>query len=599
MGDIITKIDGQPAPSNLVLEHELEHLRPGKTIELGVLRDSQSLNFTVTLDRHPLEVIRPERQSKLDPEEGFPLSFPMELDTIATGTKSATIKRGFKVIDDLPSLADARWEIVQADEGSVEFRYRLDNEALAAIGQTGALEIYKRYLLPKLPDNVLADETAQGYHLELEIEIRTIDSDARQVAYRLEGPNGLPLEGWWYISKSGARDVVLRTSKGGPDWHTAPAIHKHAVANPRDPRTKLITEDEPQDKRAVRYIGVDSQYFASVLMPQGKDGGPGIFRRATAFGLGDVKQIPASHNRTLNVGFELVSEVTKITGEAPLKHRYLLFAGPKHADILERYSGAKSEQLSAFNLAELNNYGWFGFVSRPLARVLHLFYWIVGNYGIAIVMLTLLVRSCMLPISYRATKSTQRMQALQPELKKLGERYKDNPQERVKKQQELFRKHNINPLGGCLLAFCQLPIFIGLYRCLSIDIELRQAPLVSSWQWCSNLAGPDMLFRWSDYLPSFLSDETGYLGPFMNLLPVITMILFLINQSLMTPPATDEQTQMQQKIMKYMTIFMGFMFFKVPAGLCVYFIASSLWSLAEHKILRKGKTAVPTTVTTS
>lgn len=599
VGDIITKVAGEPAPSNLVLERELEHLKPGTTVDLTVLRGTTTHDFTVTLDRHPLEVIRPETQSKFDPEMGFPLSCPLELDTIATGTRSASIKRGFKTIDDLPSLVDARWEVVSADEGSVEFRYQLDEATLAAVNQPGSLEIRKRYSLPKLTEAELADETARAYHLDLEIEIRTVDTDARQVAYRLQGVNGLPLEGWWYISKSGARDVVLRTDGTGQRWHKAPAIHKYTVANPRDPRTKLFTDDEPQKNRAVRYIGVDSQYFASILLPQGSDGGPGIFRRATAFGLGDVAGIPASHNRTLNVGCELVSEVTKITADAPLKHRYVLFAGPKDADLLGRYGGTSSDGAGSFNLAELNDYGWFGFVSRPLARVLHGFYWLVGNYGVAIVMLTLLVRSCMLPISYRATKSSQRMQALSPELKRLGEKYKDDAQQRVKAQQELFRKHNVNPLGGCLLAFCQLPIFIGLYRCLSIDIELRQAPLLKGLQWCSNLAGPDMLFRWSDYLPSFLADETGYLGPYLNLLPIITMVLFLANQALMTPPATDEQTRLQQQIMKYMTLFMGFMFFKVPAGLCVYFIASSLWSLAEHKVLRKGKIAVSSQVAAS
>jgi YidC/Oxa1 family membrane protein insertase len=158
-------------------------------------------------------------------------------------------------------------------------------------------------------------------------------------------------------------------------------------------------------------------------------------------------------------------------------------------------------------------------------------------------------------------------------------------QKRGEAQRELFAKHNYNPFGGCLLMFLQLPIFVGLYRALSVDIELRQAPLISGLPWCSNLAGPDMLWNWKPHLFGFLADETGWLGPYFNVLPIITIILFIVQQKMFMPPATDEQTRMQQQMMKYMMIFMGVLFYKVPSGLCIYFIASSLWGLAERKML--------------
>ena len=135
-----------------------------------------------------------------------------------------------------------------------------------------------------------------------------------------------------------------------------------------------------------------------------------------------------------------------------------------------------------------------------------------------------------------------------------------------------------------------LPIFIGLYRCLSVDIDLRDAALIPGISWASNLAGPDKLFRWDTWMPALLADEAdGYLGPFFNVFPLITITLFLIQQKMFTPPATDEQTKMQQQMMMYMTVFMGFMFFKVPAGLCIYFITSSLWGICERKLLPKPK----------
>jgi YidC/Oxa1 family membrane protein insertase len=137
-----------------------------------------------------------------------------------------------------------------------------------------------------------------------------------------------------------------------------------------------------------------------------------------------------------------------------------------------------------------------------------------------------------------------------------------------------------------------MPVFIGLYRSLMVDIELRDAPLISSAvRWCSNLAAPDMLFNWSPFMPGFILNGPGifWLGPFFNILPILTIILFIWQQKKFMPPAADEQAAMQQKVMQYMMIFMGILFFKVASGLCMYFIASSLWSLAERKFLPKHK----------
>jgi YidC/Oxa1 family membrane protein insertase len=225
-------------------------------------------------------------------------------------------------------------------------------------------------------------------------------------------------------------------------------------------------------------------------------------------------------------------------------------------------------------------------IAKPLSAVLHFFERLpLVNYGLAIILLTVLVRSCMVPLSRKAAKNAQMMQQLAPEMKQIAEKYKDDMEKRAAAQRELFAKHNYNPFGGCLLMLIQLPIFIGLYRALSVDIELRQAELIPGVQWCSNLAGPDMFWFWSPFMPSFIGAETGWLGPYLNILPIVTIALFLVQQKMFMPPATDDQTRMQQKMMKFMMIFMGVLFFRVPSGLCVYFIASSLWGIAERKLL--------------
>ena len=242
------------------------------------------------------------------------------------------------------------------------------------------------------------------------------------------------------------------------------------------------------------------------------------------------------------------------------------------------------------------------YVARPLSGLLHFFYGIVRNFGLAIIMLTILVRGCMFPLGRKAAKNAAMMQELAPEMRAIAEKYKSDMEKRAKAQQDLFRRHNYNPLGGCWLMFLQLPIFIGLYRSLAVDIELRDAALIPGIQWCSNLAGPDKLLYWQDFMPTFLAAETGMLGPYLNVLPLITIALFLLQQKLFTPPPTDDQTRMQMQMMKFMMLFMGFLFFKVAAGLCLYFIASALWSVAERKLVPKpkvntgGEVSAPVTV---
>lgn len=155
-------------------------------------------------------------------------------------------------------------------------------------------------------------------------------------------------------------------------------------------------------------------------------------------------------------------------------------------------------------------------------------------------------------------------------------------------QQMLMKKAGINQLAGCLPAMIQLPIVIGLYRCVSVDVALRQQPLIPGLEWCSNLAGPDMLLDWQQWMPQFIAGKgPGWFGPYLNILPLITISLFIIQQKVLMPKATDEQTRTAQQMMMIMTIMMGVLFFRVPAGLCIYFITSSTWSLIERFLIKK------------
>lgn len=588
VGDLLTQVDGRPVRQPSDLKQCLQNKRPGAKISLSIRRGedaaAREIKYTLTLDDRPFELIRPEPVAP-----GGSMMNPPSLLMSLVQVGKKEIAQGEEELAGLPSLRTETWQMrrVEGAEPAIEFRFRLHPAELQTLGISGDLEIIKRYRLASGAGAQQPGAASPLHHLRVELELVNHGQEPLPVSYRLDGPNGLTLEGWWYLSKihphmfasAGARDVLFRTDGSLEQLIGCQEIVKYAQKNEKTPDKSLFAEGDDEKLRSLQYAAVDTQYFLAALLPE-KNGSrqSAAFQRAATTVLSDLAAIEKARLRTANVSFYVTSPVASLQPGKSLQQNFLLYAGPKAPD-----------QLAPYGLSESIYYGWFSWVAKPLSGLLHFFYGIVRNYGLAIIMLTVLVRGCMFPLSRKAAKNAAMMQELAPEMRKIAEKYKNEMDKRAKAQQELFRKHNYNPFSGCWLMFLQLPVFIGLYRSLAVDIELRQAPLIPGLEWASNLAGPDMLLHWESVLPAFLGAETGMLGPYLNVLPICTMILFLVHQQLFTPPATDEQTRMQMQMMKFMTVFIGFMFFKVASGLCLYFIASSLWSVAERVLLPKQK----------
>lgn len=300
------------------------------------------------------------------------------------------------------------------------------------------------------------------------------------------------------------------------------------------------------------------------------------------------------------------SDAIEIKPGQKVVHRYLLYHGPLKVALLGQM-GANSptdalvtRYTHTLHLRSLTDWGRVAFWSdliiyctRFMHWLLHLLYLLIGNYGLSIILLTVIVRGLMFPISRKQALMGIKMQELAPEMKKLQEKYKNDPRARQEAMMELYRKHNVHPLGSCLPLLLQLPVFMGLYYALQESIFFRQA----SFLWIDNLSAPDSMIKWGEGIP-WISDPDNlgsifYLGPYFNLLPVVAVVLMIVQQKMMTPPPTDEQQAMQFKMMRYMMVFIGVMFYKVAAGLCLYFIASSLWGVAERKLLPKKQPAAP------
>ena len=574
-GDVVVRVADSTTPDPESLAAVLSRLKPRQSVSVVFRRPQgaalgREQNVEILTTRRPLEVIRPEFSTVpvVDVDAGFhdPLSFRL---SIASRDGQ---KRPEEGEIEGNQLEQKDWDASISDDGmSVEFRRTLD----------GGLTVVKQYRLVTAADNpvgLVEDARAGRYRLQLRVSFRA--SQKTQLEYAIDGPNGLPTEGWWYaarVSRSwgslGVRDVAMRF-----------------VGEPSTLISGLTLTDEDAeqsasailDEKPLSFAGVDALYFASGLLPAVEGTEIPQLAEVQSIVVGDVPE--AARRKLVNVSCRLLSRELQLEPDVPVTHRFDIFAGPKRPSLLATFGRPQA------SMNDLVYYGWFGWVARPMIAILHVLHAIIRNYGIAIILLTVIVRGAMFPISRKQALSSQKMQVLQPEMKAIAEKYKNDPQKRTMVTQELWRKHNYNPAGGCLLVFIQIPIFMGLYRSLATDVELRQAPLfTSAIRWCSNLAAPDMMLDWSGFMPGFLVAPEGWLGPYLNLFPLLTIGLFLWQQKLFMPPAVDEQAKMQQQVMKYMMFFMALMFFKVPCGLCLYFIASSLWGIAERLLLPTPK----------
>jgi len=423
-------------------------------------------------------------------------------------------------------------------------------------------------------------KNADGF--EVDIKFESPDKE-RSVVYNLLGPHGIKIEGEWYTGTF--RDVVF--GQVGGDLATYSA---YDVAN---------AKDKPIENTALplRFAGVENQYFATLVGPSPVPKDPRDRWDSKTVALVLHKDDKALQKA--DVGIRISSKPISLAPSQPVTHTYRVFAGPKIADALEAYG----TEYRADGLASYHKSG-FGIPFAPLiarsviaptlAFTYRLTEWVSrlfggtrGNYGIAIILLTMIVRGLMFPLGRKQARVAQKMQELQPQLKEIQEKYKDDKEKQTKEQFALYKKHGNPHLSGCLPALIQLPIFVGLWQALNTSVALRHA----SFLWIRDLAAPDMLFRFPVELPL-----VGYfLGNWFNVLPFAVVGLMLVQTKLFSPPATTPEAEMQQKMMKYMMVFMALMFYKVPSGLGIYFITSSLWAIGERLLLPKVTHAHPAT----
>ncbi|MEQ1669366.1 MAG: membrane protein insertase YidC, partial [Hyphomicrobium sp.] len=229
------------------------------------------------------------------------------------------------------------------------------------------------------------------------------------------------------------------------------------------------------------------------------------------------------------------------------------------------------------NFDRMVDWGWFYFITKPLFHLMELINGIVKNFGITILILTVIVKAAFYPLANKQYTSMARMKKLQPEMLRLKELYKDDPQRQQKETFELYRKEKINPLAGCWPILLQIPVFFALYKVLFVTIDMRHAPFFG---WIKDLSAPDptSMFNLFGLLP-FAVPEALHIG----IWPLIMGITMWIQMQL-NPPQPDP---IQQQVFAWMPVMFTFLLGSFPAGLVIYWAWSNTLSIVQQWSINK------------
>jgi YidC/Oxa1 family membrane protein insertase len=249
-----------------------------------------------------------------------------------------------------------------------------------------------------------------------------------------------------------------------------------------------------------------------------------------------------------------------------VENRFTLYLGPRELSVLQQLDKGLDRAI---------NFGWTDIIAKPLLHLLRFFNQYVKNYGVSIILLTILVKILFWPLTHKSYKSMKEMQKLQPLMAKLREKYKNDKQQMNKELMGLYKTYKVNPMGGCLPMVIQIPVFFALFRILGNSIELRHAPFLL---WINDLSAPDRLFNFPFQIP-FMSPPYG--------IPVLTLLMgaSMFIQQKMTPTPGDPT---QAKVMMFLPVIFTVMFINFPSGLVLYWLVNNLLSIGQQYRIKRG-----------
>lgn len=316
-------------------------------------------------------------------------------------------------------------------------------------------------------------------------------------------------------------------------------------------------------KGKIEWVAQKNKYFCIILKPL-----EAYFPSANPTKItGQSVFINPLNSKELQICLGMAS--VRIEPNSEAGYRFLLYAGPSDYYILKSIKDGKLQKITG-----LNN------ISLLLLDILRFFYKIVHNYGVSIILLTLLISAVLYPFTLKSLKSMQKIQELQPKIDSLRIEYKNNPQRLNKELLEIYKKHKVNPLGGCLPMLFQMPVFFALYQTLSRAFELRQAGFL----WIKDLSSPDRAFHLPFSLP--------VLGDFLNILPILMAFAMAFQQRISQTSTASVQPE-QKMLMSIMPIMFGFIFYNLPSGLVLYWLTNTIIMIVCYRFIKKPHPTVP------
>ena len=320
-----------------------------------------------------------------------------------------------------------------------------------------------------------------------------------------------------------------------------------------------LEELEPNDKEIkegknlsgqIGWVAYEDEYFMGAIVPDEQEGGS---FKGTLLPSGVV-------------GATYTAPPVTLYPRGQASSRFTLYLGPRELNLLRQFG--KQLDLAL-------NFGFFDIIARPMLYALRFFYDYVKNYGISIIIITILIKIIFWPLTHKSYKSMKEMQKLQPLMKKIREKYKHDKQQMNKEMMALYKTYKVNPMGGCLPMAIQIPVFIALYNLFGKAIELRHAPFML---WINDLSVPDRLFQFPVEIP-LMSPPYG--------IPVLTLLMgatMYITQK-MTPMTMGDPTQ--AKIMQFLPLFFTFIFINFPSGLVLYWLVNNILQIGQQYWIKK------------
>ena len=500
-------------------------------------------------------------KAKIDPRMPLPVEQKGEPYTIFWPTAASGIL-SFQMVGE-PIPPDENWTLESGADESGAPEVRISND----VDGVNIRKVVRRGTqLPLQAEGPLPEEGL--HHVTVSIELENTSATERRFVYELIGPTGIDSE----------------PTRGGPGTDIYLAYAKWVVGGKTSTDTIAaadVVDRWEQDN--VAWVGLSNTYFTGLLYPVVEQPGPSPYV-AAAFaenypdprGIEELRQQGETEQQALtdaykNVRTGLRSREVVLAPGASVVHEYGLFLSPRSSEVLEHYS--------SMNLEAVNDYN---FLVRLFIRLLDFLKTIAFNsWGLAIIVLTLIVKLCLHPLNKKSQGNMHRfqkqMQKVKPEMDALKERYQNNRVKQNQELQRLFKEKGINPgqqMGGCLLILLQLPIWFALYSTLGYAFGLRQ----SSFLYIQDLTQPDRLFHMGIGL-------FGGTFAFFNLLPLLYVIFTIINQRLQPKP-DDPQMRAQYQMMTIMMVFFGFIFYNFPSGFMLYIMTSTLLGIVESKLIK-------------